>query len=272
MARWAIGDLQGCFHTFKDLLDKLSYRRERDELWIAGDLVNRGAGSAACLDWLTRHNVKVVLGNHDLHCLAFMLGLARAKPSDTLDAITIHPRRNSMFEWLLSRPLVVVGDHWMSHAGLYPAWTQDQAQELGAEAEKAWNANPEGFFSQMYGNDPNRWDDSLEGIERHRFVVNALTRMRMLDSEGRLVMNFKGALDMAPAGLTPWYQGQRQERPIPEKPVLFGHWAALESREPARDIYALDSGCVWGQSLSALNLDTHQWIQQPTNPKDLVNV
>lgn len=267
MARWAIGDLQGCFHTFKDLLDRLSYRHERDELWIAGDLVNRGAGSAACLDWLTRNNVKVVLGNHDLHCLAFMLGLAKSKPSDTLDAIQIHPRKHAMFEWLLSRPLVVRADHWMSHAGLYPQWTQAQAEQLAMEAERAWNANPEAFFSQMYGNQPDRWDESLEGIQRHRFVVNALTRMRMIGTEGALNMSYKGSVSNAPDDLTPWYQGLE-----PVQPILFGHWAALNEREPERNIFALDSGCVWGQSLSALNLDTHQWVQQPTNPRDMVNV
>ncbi len=267
MTRWAIGDLQGCFNTFKDLLHRIGYRDDRDQLWLAGDLVNRGSGSAACLDWLMRHNARVVLGNHDLHLIAVLLGFGRMKPSDTLYGILAHPRRSQMLDWLLAQPLVINDDHWMSHAGLYPGWTQQQATELAGQATQAWQSNPEAFFSDMYGNDPDRWDDALEGQDRWRFIVNATTRMRMVDPEYRLKMSFKKGPSDAPDGLRPWFESGDRTMPI-----LFGHWAALEHREPAPDVFALDSGAVWNQSLSALNLDTHQWHHQPTNPRDLMNV
>lgn len=267
MARWAIGDLQGCYRTFSGLLEKIDYRHERDELWLAGDLVNRGSGSAACLDWLMRHRVKVVLGNHDLHLIAVMLGFGKTKPSDTLHGILAHPRKGQILEWLLAQPLIISEDHWMSHAGLYPLWSQDQAQALAQQATQAWQANPEAFFSDMYGNEPDRWDESLEGQARWRFIVNALTRMRMISAGGHLDMSFKRGPHEAPQELTPWYATGDRSRPI-----IFGHWAALEQRQPADQVFALDSGAVWNQCLSALNLDTHQWHHQPTHSRDLIHV
>lgn len=266
MARWAIGDIQGCFHSLQGLLDRISYREESDELWLAGDLVNRGNGSAACLDWLRRRPVRAVLGNHDLHAIAVLMDQAKPKKSDTLDGLIHHPKRRDILDWLIGQPLTQNAGYWMSHAGLYPGWSTAEASALGLKAAKFWQKNPENFFSQMYGNQPDRWSEDLEGIERHRFVVNALTRMRYVDSEFRLDLANKGAPGKHPL-LTPWFQ-----HTSPDKPVLFGHWAALEQRQPTADIIALDSGCVWGQHLSAFNLDTHEWVQQPANPKDLPHV
>lgn len=267
MARWAIGDIQGCFRTFSALLDQISYRSERDELWIAGDLVNRGAGSAATVDWIRRHPIKVVLGNHDLHALAVLLGQAKPKRKDTLGGLINHPHKPAVIEWLLAQPLTINADYWMSHAGLYPKWTFAQASGLAKDAQQFYRQQPETFFSQMYGNEPNCWQESLEDIDRHRFVVNALTRMRWIDEAGNLDMSHKGPLNQAPAGLKPWFKlGDRS------KSILFGHWAALNTPIPAPGVIALDSGCVWGQHLSAFNLDTQQWVQQPADPKDLIYV
>ncbi len=247
-------------------MDRIGYRPERDELWFAGDLVNRGQGSVECLDWLRQHPIRAVLGNHDLHAIAVLLGLARPKRSDTLDGLLGHPNASELLDWLLALPMTQDDDHWMSHAGLYPEWTAEQASTLAQETCQAWLAAPEAFFSTMYGNHPDRWDEALNGQDRHRFVVNALTRMRFLNPDHSLNMTSKGSPLDSP-DLLPWFLRTR-----PEKPILFGHWAALPDREPAAQVIALDSGCVWGQHLSAYNLDTHQWVQQPADPKDLAHV
>ena len=57
----------------------------------------------------------------------------------------------------------------------------------------------------MYGNKPKLWSETLHGDDRLRFIVNALTRLRVVDTEGRMYLKFKDAADQAPAGTMPWF-------------------------------------------------------------------
>jgi bis(5'-nucleosyl)-tetraphosphatase (symmetrical) len=258
MTTYAIGDLQGCHAEFVDLLEALDVDPRRDTLWLAGDLVNRGTGSLACLREVMALGdaARVVLGNHDLHLLAVARGGAALNRKDTLDAILAAPDRERLLDWLQSRPLLVretLGvDTLMSHAGLLPQWSLDQATRLAGEVQAALGSEHAGaFLERMYGNAPALWRDDLDGVDRLRAIVNVFTRMRFIDAAGRLDFTAKEGLDSAPPGFAPWFQYPRADNAR----LLFGHWAALQGETPESRVNAeaLDTGCVWGGALTALD-------------------
>ncbi|UTV85974.1 symmetrical bis(5'-nucleosyl)-tetraphosphatase [Cobetia amphilecti] len=274
MTQWAIGDLQGCHQEFELLLQRLDFTPGRDVLWLAGDLVNRGPGSLECLRLVKSlgDDARVVLGNHDLHLLAVAEGFSRHKRSDTLTPILEAPDREELLDWLRRQPLMVdalVGNRRtvMSHAGVLPSWTLDQAAGYAREAHSVLAGDDyRGFLGEMYGNTPDRWQEDLEGTPRLRCIVNVFTRMRFLHSDGRLDFAAKEGLDSAPEGSRPWFQYPRPEGAWDDSPrLLFGHWAALEGETPAarQDVEALDTGCVWGGGLTALNLETEERVFEP---------
>ncbi|WP_016853710.1 symmetrical bis(5'-nucleosyl)-tetraphosphatase [Halomonas smyrnensis] len=266
MTTYAVGDLQGCHEEFVALLERLDFDPRRDRLWLAGDLVNRGRGSLACLREVMALGdaARVVLGNHDLHLLAVARGGARIKRKDTLDAILAAPDRERVLDWLQSRPLVVRdGETLMSHAGLPPQWALERAEPLAAEvAERLGGERAGAFLEQMYGNEPARWRDDLDGLDRLRAIVNTFTRMRFIAADGRLDFSAKEGLDSAPSGFAPWFQYARDDDPR----LLFGHWAALEGETPGSRVRAeaLDTGCVWGGALTALDLASGARISVPS--------
>ncbi|HSH47800.1 MAG TPA: symmetrical bis(5'-nucleosyl)-tetraphosphatase, partial [Halomonas sp.] len=214
MTTYAVGDLQGCHDEFIELLTRLSFRPGRDQLWLVGDLVNRGPASLECLREVMAlgDSARPVLGNHDLHLLAVARDGGSLKPSDTLQPVLEASDREPLLDWLQSQPLVVHrGATLMSHAGLLPTWSQAQAVALADEVRAALGSESAGdFLARMYGNAPDRWDDSLDGTERLRMIVNAFTRMRFIDAQGRLDFAAKQGLDSAPAGFHPWFQYPRR--------------------------------------------------------------
>lgn len=267
MTVYAIGDLQGCHGEFVELLERIDFDVERDRLWLAGDLVNRGPDSLACLREVRALGdaALTVLGNHDLHLLAVARGGGRLNRKDTLEAILDAPDREALLDWLQSRPLLVrqafegFGDTVMTHAGLLPQWSVSEAVRLADEVEERLGGEQSGaFLEQMYGNEPACWHPALEGIDRLRVIVNVLTRMRFIDADGCLDFHAKEGLDSAPAGFAPWFRYSRRD----DVRLVFGHWAALEGHvEGARvRVEALDTGCVWGGSLTAMNLTTGKRI------------
>ncbi len=269
MTTYAIGDLQGCHAEFVELLETLDFDPRRDRLWLAGDLVNRGPGSLDCLREVMALGsaAEVVLGNHDLHLLAVARGDGGLSRKDTLDAILAAPDREALLDWLQAQPLLVretLGqDTVMTHAGLLPRWSLDQAAELAVEVEAVLGSERAGaFLKRMYGNAPRRWRDDLDGIGRLRAIVNVFTRMRFIDAEGRLDFTAKEGLDSAPPGFAPWFRYPRTD----DARLLFGHWAALQGATPQSRVNAeaLDTGCVWGGALTALSLESGERTRVPS--------
>ncbi|GGP26899.1 symmetrical bis(5'-nucleosyl)-tetraphosphatase [Silvimonas amylolytica] len=263
MARYVIGDIQGCFEELTLLLDKLAFDAGRDRLWLVGDLVNRGPQSLDVLRWVMGQGgaVQTVLGNHDLHLLAVAAGIAKRKAGDTLDAILDHPQCAAFCEWLRYQPLMIdLGDALLVHAGVWPGWSKEKALEAAAAVEatlrgEQWKA----FIEDMYGSQPAHWNDAKNKTERLRFTVNACTRMRFVDKDFNLQLKFKGELEQAPAGLQPWFSVQGRKR---TQRVVCGHWSALGLRMND-EVWATDTGCIWGGQLTAVNLDTAEITQQP---------
>lgn len=257
----AIGDLQGCNARLGALLHRADPDNSRP-LWFAGDLVNRGPHSLAALRRLRAlgDRVTVVLGNHDLHLLASATGVRKSHRSDTLDDIMLADDRPALLDWVRTRPLAHLADgHLMVHAGVFPQWTPEETMALAAEVQ-AVLSGPDwvDFLRVMYGNTPNRWSHSLSGDDRLRTIVNGLTRMRFIDAEGGMDFAVKEGADAAPPGLTPWFDvpGRRTA----EVTVIFGHWSTL-GLLMRPNLLGLDTGCVWGGSLTAVSLHDREVFQ-----------
>ena len=258
MAHYAIGDLQGCHAEFVALLERLRFDAGRDRLWLTGDLVNRGPASLAVLRTVKSlgRAVTVVLGNHDLHLLALAFAPKTVKRRDReLEAVLEAPDAAELLDWLAARPMLhrdaALG--WtLIHAGVPPQWTLREAESCAREVERALRKDPAAMLEDMYGDGPDRWSPELKGAGRLRFIVNCLTRLRFVDRKGRLLLAYKGSIADAPAGSLPWFR--HPERATRDDPLVFGHWSALGYlAEPG--LRALDTGCVWGGSLTAVRLD-----------------
>jgi bis(5'-nucleosyl)-tetraphosphatase (symmetrical) len=258
MARWAIGDVQGCDAELAELLARLHFNADRDQLWFVGDLVNRGPASLGVLRRVRAlgANAITVLGNHDLHLLAVAhVPEHRLKKGDTLDAVLAAGDREALLGWLLERPLAhhdLPRNDLLVHAGLVPQWHAAEALRLAAEVSAALRRDPRGLLSAMYGDQPDRWDEELTGNDRLRFIINALTRLRVCTREGRVDLRQKGPPGEVVAPWLPWF------RVVPRSSaatrVVFGHWSALGLHR-GDGVLALDTGCVWGGSLTAVDLD-----------------
>lgn len=258
MAVYAIGDIQGCYDPLQRLLAALNFDPHQDQLWLVGDLVNRGPASAQVLRFVRNLGASAitVLGNHDLHLLAVARNHHPLRPKDTLDEILRASDCADLMDWLRSRPLLhhdpLLG-MTMVHAGFPPQWDLAQAQSCAQELHEVLSGPQcEKFFAHMYGNSPRRWSNSLNGWERLRFSVNCLTRMRFCTADGQLDLESKGAPGSQPFSYYPWFAVPK--RRTAQETIVCGHWSALgEYRQPG--IYALDSGCVWGGRLTALRID-----------------
>lgn len=263
MATYAIGDVQGCLLSLDALLARVGFEPGRDRLWVAGDLVNRGPDSLGVLRRLMGLGsaATVVLGNHDLHLLGRAAGTRSARKGDTLDRVLAAPDRGGLIDWLRRQPLLhVEGGHALFHAGLLPEWSVETAQRWASEAEgRLRGPGWRGFLDELGGKLPASWAEAGRA-GRLRLAVAALTRLRMVDHKGRPAFGFNGPPAEAPRGLVPWYAARDGGGGAPR--LVFGHWAALGfARLPVG--FALDSGCVWGGSLTAVRLDDGAVFRQP---------
>jgi bis(5'-nucleosyl)-tetraphosphatase (symmetrical) len=260
MATYAVGDVQGCHDELQELLARAGFDAARDRLWFVGDLVNRGPASLEVLRYVRNlgERALVVLGNHDLHLLCVAHGHARKRKDDTLDALLAAPDAPQLLDWLRARPLMHAEDGYaLVHAGLLPPWSIGRALALAHEVEGALRApRYREFLAHLYGSTPAAWRDDLAGWDRLRVIVNAMTRLRFCNAEGEMELRAKGA--EAPPGYQPWFE----LRSAPEPLLICGHWSALGLRITPR-LAALDSGCVWGGSLTALRLEDRALYQVP---------
>ncbi|HET9679473.1 MAG TPA: symmetrical bis(5'-nucleosyl)-tetraphosphatase [Gammaproteobacteria bacterium] len=257
MATWAIGDIQGCYDELQALLAHIDFDDKRDQLWLSGDLVNRGPQSLETLRFVKKlgNRAVTVLGNHDLHLLAVACGVQAVKPRDTFTDILNAPDRDDLLYWLRYRPLLHADNGFtLIHAGLPPQWTIHVAQSEAREVEAVLqNPGWQDFLGAMYGNEPDCWSPGLNGVDRWRFTINCLTRLRYCTVDGRLEFAHKDAPGSQHAELLPWFMAPN--RKSAGKRLLFGHWSTLGAVEEHHQVFPLDTGCVWGGKLTALRLD-----------------
>ena len=265
MALYLIGDVQGCNAALQRLLDEISFSPSRDTLFFLGDLVNRGPDSAGVLRRLMSYGTaaQCVLGNHDLHLLAAAHGARKPSRKDTLNEVINAPDRAAMLDWLRWQPMAILRphhgiDYLMVHAGVLPAWSAIKTMTLANEVETILRGpDLPDFLHQMYGNAPNGWNDKLVGVDRLRVIVNALTRLRFCTLTGEMEFSVSDGPDAAPPGFLPWFDVP--DRQSADVCVAFGHWSTLGWLDRT-DVLSLDTGCVWGGCLSALQLaqDKHE--------------
>ena len=262
MATYIVGDVQGCFASLQALLQEVGFG-DRDSLCCVGDLVNRGPDSLAVLRFARDLGARFLctLGNHDLHWLAMIYGGHPQRRGDTLQALLAAPDRFVLAEWLRRQPLLAeIDDLLLAHAGIPPQWNLDAARGAARELEGVLAGSEcEAFFKAMYGNEPSLWDDALCGQARQRAIANYLTRMRLVDAEGRMEFSHKGGLVGAPAGYLPWFRLPSRI----DKTVVFGHWAALDGRTGNPRFVGLDTGCVWGRWLTAMRVEDRRLFRVP---------
>lgn len=262
MALYLIGDLQGCLPALERLLERVDFSPSRDTIYPLGDLVNRGPDSLGVLRRLMalQDAARPVLGNHDLHLLAVAAGVRRSGSRDTLQAILDAPDRPDLIDWLSQQPLARLEHGWlMVHAGVLPGWTSSQTLALAGQVQAVLRGPQKAdFLAHMYGNQPDRWSEDLQGFDRLRVVVNALTRLRFCTPEGAMEFQANGPREQPPAGYLPWFEvpGRRTKG----QAIAFGHWSTLSLRRPGQEpgwieqTLGLDTGCLWGRQLTAARL------------------
>ena len=270
MSIYAIGDIQGCYDELRRLLDRLSFEPDQDRIWLVGDLVERGPKSLETLRFVKGLGSAAitVLGNHDLHLLAIHAGVRKLKSGSSLYHVLDASDCDELIDWLRHRDVVHHDSELgftMMHAGLLPQWDFRQVRSLAEELETMLRRDDyKQFLWNMYGNLPDRWSDKLQGWDRLRVITNGFTRLRYCHTDGRMVMTCVSPPSTQPEGLIPWYL--MPARKNANLHVVCGHWAALGYRRE-RGLIALDSGCVWGGQLTAVQLDAEnrgaQSIQCP---------
>jgi bis(5'-nucleosyl)-tetraphosphatase (symmetrical) len=260
MATYAIGDIQGCFASLNRLLEKIQFNPTSDTLWLVGDLINRGPRSLEVLRFLASLPQKIViLGNHDIHFLGVYFGVRAPHPKDTLAQLLAAPDVDQLVKFLLQQKLF----HWdrhqgyaITHAGIHPSWTFEEAEQYSLELEHEFqNSNStqlKNFLAHLFGDEPRQWSSSLQGADRTRCLINCFTRMRVCDPDLSLRLDYKGTYERRPEHTEAWFNLRTWND---SEKLIFGHWAALMGDTKRSNLFGIDTGCVWGQHLTALRLE-----------------
>jgi len=291
MAIYLVGDLQGCYKELTALLTQVSFDLKEDTLYIAGDLVARGPDSLATLRFVKSlgENAKIVLGNHDLHLLAVHAGIKKVKKSDKLAALLAADDIEELMDWLAAQPLIQKIPNtqlskistienkisqnditnkepstdfaYMTHAGLAPQWTLlDAITQAHSVQTKLASSERHHWLTCMYGQEPNCWQQAKTEIEKFRYSVNALTRMRYCFIDGSLEFTQKDSPDNNSANnILPWFE---LSQTINTTAWVFGHWASLMGKSSHQNIYPLDTGCVWGNQLTMIRWHDKKYFTQ----------
>ena len=263
MSTYAIGDIQGCYTELQNLLNEINFNEKNDQLWFAGDLVNRGPKSLQTLRFIKSlgASAKIVLGNHDLHLIAASKNIRPISNKDTIKEILTADDADELINWLKSRPLLFTDTDLgftMVHAGIAPQWSLDAAKNFAKECESILqNEKIDDFLMHMYGDTPNIWSDSIEGYARQRFIINCFTRIRFCTINGTLDLDVKVAPGSQKKSLIPWYA--LPNRKTIDNKIIFGHWSTIhlgsENNFKKYNVYPIDTGCLWGGQLTAMRLD-----------------
>jgi len=259
MSDYIVGDVQGCVTSLKNLLTKINFSYDSDRLFFLGDVVNRGENNLETMKFILSHrdNFEMVLGNHDIHLIACHFDYKKIRKSDNFDDILDSNLREKIIEYLLNKPLALKLDNSiLVHAGVPPIWSrEDVLYYSDCIKSNMQSLNSQKFIDSIYSNKPNKFQDSLTMIEKLTYAINALTRMRFCSKHGKIDYKAKGNFNLNPKGYKAWFLHENEK--LKNIDIFFGHWSTLKNfNQPKR--YHLDTGCVWGNSLSAIRFEDKQ--------------
>lgn len=265
MSNLLIGDIHGCYNEFMRVLEKADFNNN-DTIWLTGDLVARGPNSLDVLRFVKNHSnqIRLTLGNHDIHLLAVYAGITKNHKKDHINQILTAPDCDELMNWLRKQPLLQHDESLnliMAHAGISPQWDLPTALKCAKDLSAILSSDTYPLFlDSMYGDYPDFWSDELQGLDRLRYIANAFTRMRYCYDDGRLDLYCKESIEDAPSKLKPWFLLPKK---IPtEYSIAFGHWASLKGKGTPPGIYALDTGCCWGGKLTCLRWEDKQYFKK----------
>lgn len=261
---YVVGDLQGCYAAFSELLEHIEFDPTQDKLWLAGDVIARGEDSLSTLRLVKKLQeagaAEMVLGNHDINLIAVWRGFGKCKKKDKTQAIMDAADCDALLNWLRRQPVMAFpsADSVMVHAGIPPHWSINQAKGYAEELQVQLSSNLkqlDRLLPNLYSKVADVWTADIQGYARIRSICNYFTRMRLCDANGTLEFSFKAGLhDSMPNSFRPWFEWQ-----VPrERRIFFGHWAALEAHIDLPHAKAVDGGCVWGHKLIAHRLEDNQ--------------
>lgn len=215
-----IGDVHGCAAELTELIERLAVQ-PADRLIFLGDLIDHGPSNAetvrAAREIVEQHpGSQLILGNHEqklLRQLARNSGGGSGRPwvDDLSEADLLFLRGARLYDRDVARDLVFV------HGGFYPAYFHE------------------------YGRlpDPERIDE-LDA--KHRQRLSRFTMIRHVNSAGQMV-----SLGGESEGTHFWaavYDGR-------EGFACFGHAAGMGTPRLYPFAVCLDTGCVFGGTLTA---------------------
>jgi len=259
MSDYIVGDVQGCVTSLKNLLTKINFSYDSDRLFFLGDVVNRGENNLETMKFILSHrdNFEMVLGNHDIHLIACHFDYKKIRKSDNFDDILDSNLREKIIEYLLNKPLALKLDQSiLVHAGVPPIWSrEDVLYYSDCIRSNMQSLNSQKFIDSIYSNKPNKFQDSLTMIEKLTYAINALTRMRFCSKHGKIDYKAKGNFNLNPKGYKAWFLHENEK--LKNIDIFFGHWSTLKNfNQPKR--YHLDTGCVWGNRLTAIRFEDKQ--------------
>lgn len=106
-----IGDIHGCFSELKALLNKVEFNKKYDELYLLGDLVDRGPQIKETVQFaIETKNTFIVQGNHDYRLHRYVLGNYNKAKTFNLHTTLIQYKDDELLlqkhcEWLKNQPL-----------------------------------------------------------------------------------------------------------------------------------------------------------------------
>ena len=271
MANYAIGDIQGCYKEFKLALKKVNFNLGEDYLWLVGDLINRGPDSLKLLKHIykIKERTHIVLGNHDLHFLACFYGQRKLAKADTISKLMQSKKSLKYAKFLIEQPLIFKKEIIfknkskkviMVHAGIPPNLSLENCFDLNKEFQIALKKNPKRILKKIFNNPFSKFSKKMSRIDRIIFFANALTRIRACNHKGEIDFNFKGRINEIPKKLNAWFNYENSI--IGENSqLIFGHWAAIKGKTKKKDIFGLDTGCVWGDKLTIMRLEDNKRFQ-----------
>jgi len=266
MADFIVGDVQGCISSLKKLLTKINFSYDSDRLFFLGDVVNRGENNLETMKFILLHqdNFDMVLGNHDIHLIACHFDSKKIKKSDNFADILDSNLRDKIIEYLLNRSLALqLHGSILIHAGVPPIWSEEDVFYYSDFIKSNMqSSDSEQFIDSIYSNKPNKFIDSLTMIEKATYAINALTRMRFCSKHGEIEYKTKGNFDCNPSGYKAWFLHKNEE--LDNIDIFFGHWSTLKNFNQTKR-YHLDTGCVWGNKLTAIRLKDKQFFSVDCN-------